>query len=317
VCASDLLAYSAASFYLVDPSTDQILVMPGAPPAVQQTISVGQGLINFAASPSVQRFYAISQLVPSGTCNTPASVSTAGQVSAVETTTNTVSNVIPVGVCPVYGVMSPDGKRAFILIRVSGTVTVIDSQKNVLDTTSSNVPGGTITFDSGSGPVYASIVPNSNLLVTANYDGNSISIIDITTDVYSNDAATFGKVIKTIPVGTHPVSVTVLADGSRAYVANQADGTVSVVNMTTLTVDKTITVNGHPHTVVSAQDSIFGKVYVFSPDSKYCTIIRTDQNIVTTSILLPGYGVDVRMSQISSTLSNRILTSRISGSGQP
>ena len=76
----------------------------------------------------------------------------------------------------------------------------------------------------------------------------------------------------TIKVGNtatpNPASVTVLADGSKAYTANQNDdsgtgnGTVTVVNLPTYTVEKTLTVVGHPRTVVNTQNSEYSKIYV-------------------------------------------------------
>ena len=73
--------------------------------------------------------------------------------------------------------------------------------------------------------------------MVANYDGGSISVIDVSLDQYGNDSATFGTTF-TIPVGNtsapNPSSVTVLYDGSRAYTANQNDGTT---NGTVTTVD--------------------------------------------------------------------------------
>jgi DNA-binding beta-propeller fold protein YncE len=85
------------------------------------------------------------------------------------------------------------------------------------------------------GPVYAEYNAATNQLVVANYDGGTISVIDVSLDEYGNDSATFGTTF-TIPVGKNPASVTVLNDGSRAYTANQADGTVTVVNLSSHTV---------------------------------------------------------------------------------
>ena len=59
---------------------------------------------------------------------------------------------------------------------------------------------------------------------------HGVSVIDVSLDTYGNDSATFGTTF-TIPVGGNPASVTALSDGSRAYTANQADGTVSEVNL--------------------------------------------------------------------------------------
>ena len=145
------------------------------------------------------------------------------------------------------------------------------------------------------GPVYGEYIPATQQLVVSNYDGNTITVIDVSLDEYGNDSPTFGTTF-TIPVGTNPSSVTALADGSRAYTSNQTDGTVTIVNLLSHTVEKTLTVVGHPRTVVSTSNSLFGKVYVASPDSPYLTIIRTDQDIVDTTVLVEGNIVDVRVS---------------------
>ena len=123
--------------------------------------------------------------------------------------------------------------------------------------------------------------------MVANYEGNTINIIDVSQDEYGNDSSTFGTTY-TVPVGHNPASVTVLADGSRAYVANQSDSTVTIVNLISHTVEKTLPVYGHPRTVVSTQNSLYGKVYVGSTDSQYVTIIRTDQDIISTNVLVQG-----------------------------
>jgi DNA-binding beta-propeller fold protein YncE len=284
-----------------------------------------------------QHIYSISQNVPFDvTCNNaPASVGQVGEADALEATSFTVSARIPVGKCPVYGVASPDGRRVFVLNRGSDTVSVINSQNNTLDqctpfnnqngqlvtchpslplSTTAGLTGANVT--SVAGPVYAEYISATQQLVVANYDGGTISLIDVSLDEYGNDSPTFGTTF-TIPVGHNPASVTALADGSRAYTADQADGTVHVVNLTSHTVEKTLTVTGHPRTVVSTSNSLFGKVYVASPDSTFLTIIRTDQDIVDTTVLIEGNIVDVRVTTQSTTKGNSNISSRIPGGGQP
>lgn len=328
----NFLAFNSSSFYLIDKGANAVDYLSGTVPAIQQVVSFANtgttGLVNLVGANSVQRVYAISQFTgaASADCTTPSSVTVSGAVSAIDTSTNTIiGSPIPVGVCPVYGIMSADGRRTFILNRGSGTISVIDSQKNVTDTAHP-----TINLGGTSGPVYAEFIPNTNYLVTANYDDNSISVIKVGLDVYGNDASDFGTVVAHItdPSFNKPASLTVLADGSRLYVANQGSGvlqsdnvtvkgTVSVVNLTTYSVNKILSVYGSPRTVVSAQDAIYGKVYVSAPDTKFCTIIRTDEDIVSTAVLMPGYGVDVRMTQTAYKSTNRILSSRIPGAGLP
>ncbi len=57
------------------------------------------------------------------------------------------------------------------------------------------------------------ITPPRQQLIVADYDGNTVSLIDVSLDVYGNDSPTFGTTF-TIPVGANPASVTVLNDGS-------------------------------------------------------------------------------------------------------
>ncbi len=97
---------------------------------------------------------------------------------------------------------------------------------------------GQANLPATAGPVYAEYNSATNQLVVADFDGGTISIIDMTLDEYGNDANTYdanGNITGgfgttyTVKVGNtatpNPASVTVLNDGSRAYTANQNDDT--------------------------------------------------------------------------------------------
>jgi DNA-binding beta-propeller fold protein YncE len=302
--------------------------------SLKQEIPVAPSLINLTGFAGSLRIYAISQgnsgggTQPKwGDCANPASVTVNGEADAIETETNTISARLPLGICPVYGFTTPDTLRSFIMNRGSGTVTVINAQLNALDTTSPNL-GPHATIPVGAGPVFADYYRQGEVLVTANYDSNTISIIDVSLDVYGNDSTTFGKVLATIPVGLHPVEVSVLQDGSRVYVANQGDiaagtpGSVSVVNLTNYTVEKTIPLTSNPHAIVSIYNYPIGKVYVTSQNSPYLTIIRTDTDIISATPELQGNILDIRVSaqypgQSANGSSNYQIESRSVGSGAP
>lgn len=331
-------------------------VLTGSPETFKLAIPVATTPIAIIGPGNIgQHNYAISQNIAYGlTCNTsPASAAANGEADALETASYTVSAKIPLGKCPVYAVSSTDGRRIFVLNRGSDTVTVINSQDNDLDSctpflnqngqvvtchpslplsttavgaTGVTPPNGTTGMPAVAGPVYAEYNAATAQLVVADYDGGTITVIDVSLDEYGNDSSTFGTTY-TIKVGNtstpYPASVTVLYDGSRAYTANQGDddgtgnGTVSIVNLSSHTVEKTLAVVGHPRTVVSTSNSLYGKVYVDSPDSPYLTILRTDQDIVDTTILLQGNLVDVRTSNQNGNTGNAINTSRRPGAGQP
>ncbi|HLY39602.1 MAG TPA: hypothetical protein VKR52_00250 [Terracidiphilus sp.] len=331
-------------------------VLTGSPETFKLAIPVAQTPIAIIGTGNIgQHDYAISQNIPyDTTCNTaPTSVTTPGEADALETANYTVSAKIPLGTCPVYAVPSSDGRRVFVMNRGSDTVTVINSQNNALDActpftnqsgqlvtchpnlplsttavgaTGITPPNGTTGMLTVAGPVYAEYNAATAQLVVADYDGGTVSIIDVSLDEYGNDSQTFGTTY-TVKVGNtatpYPASVTVLFDGSRAYTANQGDdngtgnGTVSVVNLASHSLEKTLAVTGHPRTVVSTSNSLYGKVYAGAPDSPYLTIIRTDQDVVDTTVLLQGNVVDVRTSNQNGASGNANNTSRRPGAGQP
>jgi DNA-binding beta-propeller fold protein YncE len=315
------------------------LAVPVAPAFTPVTV-VGPSVV-------AERNYVISQDTtnPTGVeCNLSPGTGPLGSATAVEVSTYSVSANIPLGKCPVYAVQNNDDRRFFVMNRGDDTVTVINSQNNTLDqctpfvnqsgqtvtchptlplslnavaATGVTPPNGTAGMTKIAGPVYAEFNAATSQLVVANYDGNTISVIDVSEDEYGNDSATFGTTY-TIPVGNNPASVTVLADGSRAYTANQSDGTVSIVNIASHTVEKAaLPVIGHPRTVASTENSEYGKVYAASPDSPYLTIIRTDLDIVDTTVLVEGNVVDVRVSTQNGSSGNSNDVSRVPGYGQP
>jgi DNA-binding beta-propeller fold protein YncE len=346
----------SAALWVADLNGNVVDLFQGIPESFKLAIPVpAPASTPFAVigpSTVAERNFALSQntVNPTGVeCNLSPTTGPVGTADGIEVSSYTISSSIPLGKCPVYAVQNNDNRRFFVMNRGDDTITVINSQLNTLDkcTPFVNQSGQTVTchpvlplstaaltpanapvncnlatnptcgMGTIAGPVYAEFNPATAQLVVANYDGNTISVIDVSEDEYGNDSSTFGTTY-TIPVGKNPASVTVLADGSRAYTANQTDGTVTIVNLSSHTVEKApLQVIGHPRTVVSTQNSEFGKVYVASPDSNYLTIIRTDLDVVDTTILVQGNIVDVRASTQNGSSGNTTSVSRVPGYGQP
>ena len=261
--------------YVADPTVTigkgVISQFSGQPPNLQQQLPIDSAFtpIYVVGILNAPRVYAISQRNGGGL----------GQVSTIETASNTIDpNPIPVGRGPVYGVMSGDAKRAFILNQTDGTVSVINAQTNQLDV----VPvGATNPITVGASPLWADFAPARNEMVVANAgDGvhaGSVSIISIplcsAAALPTNpncdptnpvDAVGFGTVLATVPVGINPRMIGVLQDtiNSRAYVVNGGNPslpcapptaalplgncTVSVINLATNTVTATIPLPTNP-----------------------------------------------------------------------
>jgi YVTN family beta-propeller protein len=364
--------------YALDANLNEVDVLTGTPGAFNRDVPVDTTPVTAVGVSGSSRFYTVSQVIPYVTCtgtptptcapnqmtldgktvdsavacnidpHSPDLATFTGVADSIETSTYTRSAQIPVGVCPVYAVATPDTRRLYVLNRGSDTISVINSQNNAIDncvcppTGCVNQNGQTYTCHptlplstaavtaSGiqpvnpltanlpaiAGPVYAEFNPATQQLVVSNFDGSTVNIIDVSLDEYGNDSSTFGTTY-TVPVGKNPASVTVLADGSRAYTANQTDGTVSIINVASHSIETTLPVTGNPRSVSSIQNSEFGKVYVVSPNSPNVTIIRTDQDIIDTSILVQGNALDVRVNSPDTTAANANLTSRLPGAGQP
>jgi YVTN family beta-propeller protein len=335
---------TASSLFITEPNVPAVAVLANTSGVynLTQQLSVPASPINVAGNSNAARVYSITQdngsnHVVFGDCETPSQVTTPGEVQSIELSTVTISATLPVGICPVYGIGSTDNNRMFILNRGSGTVTVINSQYNQLDTTANRQnlnpatgalllppPSGTPAAGFNAGPVFADFYTPASQLVTANYDSNTITIINTSLDQFGNDSALFGQAV-TVPVGNGPATLTILRDGSRVYVANQKDSTVSVVSLTSYKVLSTIPVTGHPISIASTFSTPDGQVYVLSSDQPYMSVIRTDTDQVAASIQLDGTGVDVHTttqsvaanSGTTGTLTNAINVSHASGSGSP
>ena len=315
---STTAAVTTASLYVTQPARSTVAQFArlGTGLTQVQELPVPANPVYTVGVTGAARVYALSQ----GTGSGP------GQATAIETANavNTISNTLAVGSTPVYGVMTADGRRAFVMNRGDGTVSVINAQTNALDT-----PVSTVTV--GTAPVWADLATTLNELVVVNAgDGvapGSVSVINIplcsAASAATNpncdptnpiDAVGFGNVLATIPVGVSPSIVSVLQDGTQAFVANtgstvpcatnlpttaippgQGCGTVSVINLKTNSVVATITVAGHPMFLAATTGTPTGKVYVTSTETSLMTVLRTDTDAVETYVDLQGRGQQVRL----------------------
>ena len=290
--------------YITQPGRSSVAELTGSPLELQQELApVGPAPVYIAGVASAPRIYALS---PGATAGSP------GTATPIEVTTNnTVSASLNVGINPVYGVMTADARRAFVLNNGSNTISVVDAQNNQLD---AGVTNGTIQDPKAVAPIWADFAPTLSELAVVNAgDGTtngSVSIFSIPLCSASSqptnpncnvnnpiDAAGFGTLVANIPVGINPTKIAVLQDGTQAYVTNQADSTVSVINLRTNTVTATISVPASPNPTFLAvtTGTPTGKAYVTSSTSEMMTVIRTDTNAIDTTIDLQGYGVQVRV----------------------
>src|SRR5205823_14332681 len=94
----------------------------------------------------------------------------------------------------------PDSSKAFVACSGSAQVASIDLKSGKLLT----------LLDVGKTPVSLTLKPDGGELVVCNFDSDSISIIETTTDEVSGSYL----------IGSHPSRGVVTADNSRLYISN-------------------------------------------------------------------------------------------------
>jgi hypothetical protein len=325
-------AGSTESLFIPEPTSSRIAILSagGTAPALLQELAVGANPVYVVGADGAPRVYALSQGATADGNGTVASI------EAISSASLAVSTTIPVGIAPVYGVMTTDDRRAFILNQGSGTVSVVNVINDALDTANPTITLPSINGTIGPRPIWADLSTVNNELIVLNQgDGinpGSLSIINIplsnastpptnsngdpANPVDATGSGGFGTFVKTVPVGINPTMVSVLHDGSAAYVINQGNGaagtpcngqgSVSVVNLISGIVTTTICgeapdtgsisdgfIHGHPNSVSATTGNPTGKVYVTSYDSTDLTVIYTDTNTVQTHITLQGKGLRV------------------------
>lgn len=281
------------------------VLTPGAPPTAVQVLPVAANPTYVVSRSGASRVYALS----AASCSYGGKTG-AGTATAILTSNNNLSDPVCVGGNPIYGVLNSDFRRAFVMNKASGTVSVINTQTNALDTTSTF--SGTITVDAN--PLWADTADSINELAVVNGGSStsspgSLSIIGIplcsTSAESSNgtcdatnpsDATNFGTVLRTVAVGNDPRMVTILQDQNKAYVANYGSESVSVVDMNTFIKTKDISLGCHPVWIAATGGTPTGKVYAVCDDSTGMSVIYTDTDTLQSqTIPIQGNGVSVRV----------------------
>jgi YVTN family beta-propeller protein len=192
-------------------------VVSSVAPAFQSTTATGFGpvnTINLAGQTSSTSITAISE---SGNLVT---VTLSAPLTVPVGYTVVIANVVipncSLSSQPPCNPNAYDG--AFTVLSNNGTTITYSNPNPNLAAAS----GGSAAFPPQ--PVFLNSTQN-NAMYVANYNTNSVSAINTTSNVVSNSA----------PVGSHPVSLAETPNGLKLYVANQGDNTVSSLNVQTLT----------------------------------------------------------------------------------
>ena len=271
------------STYIPDPGVNAIDQLLGTPPALKQELPVATGYapVYVVGQSGASRIYGVSQSTSGG----------AGQVEAIEnasssTTSPTVSTTLPVGVRPVYGVMTIDDRRAFILNQTDGTVTVINAQTNALDQfgpsiTGFSIAGNVVTFTAQNTLLAGTSVTIAGLSTGTYLNGQTLTVLPAGLSstqfeaafTHANvastaDAGTAAITNSTIPVGVRPVWADLASGLNELVVANEGTGTsngsVTLVNIPLCT-ESALPINPNCDATNPIDATTFGQIVATIP----------------------------------------------------
>lgn len=194
-------------------------------------------------------------------------------VMAVDATSRALVGSVPVGDRPRGLALSPDGARLFVANEDSGSVSVVRTN-GLTELQRIPLPGNPE-------PYHVAITPDgSEVWVTSHEASGFVHVID---------AATLA-LTASIRVGRRPVQVALSPDGTLAYVTNAEDNRVSIVDVWTRTVQRSLTVPS-PYGVLF--DPTGSRVYVTShsnPGSVRMYDAATDALLATWGVgMKPEY----------------------------
>jgi len=246
-------------------------------------------------------------------------------VTVVSTTDNTIiKQSIPVGLHPIWGVMATNGVQVFIVNQgdpgatppVPGSVSVIDTTLDIVIPCTPGSSGCTMTgaitvgTTATSSPNFAFYDSERQRLFVSNSGENTVSVIKADGIDLGAVPQVLPGLLKNITVSGAPLSVTALADGSRAYAAlancavglgimpvnhttlvgklaagDCAGSQVSVIDTNALLETKTIPVGKGAVSIDAAADG--SRVYVVGAQAGNVSIIRTSTDSVNTTFAAP------------------------------
>lgn len=162
---------------------------------------------------------------------------------AIDDPANAVLTSVSVGKHPKAVHVSNDGKRIYVANRGDSTVSKLTTEAPGAPAS----PQLIATIKVAKHPEGVTILPNGTVYVTSR-EANKITVIN-----------TNGTVIASIPVGKHPLGIDILPSGGFAYVAEEGDDSVTVIDTSSNSVAATIPVGKHPQRVAA------GTVPIASP----------------------------------------------------
>jgi YVTN family beta-propeller protein len=276
-----VFAYSniGAQLFVAESGVNKVGVVTfnGAVSALTTEVTVGSTPVGLVATPDGTHLFVANK--GDGTI----SVVDTGRDALLATLPNTIAVGGSASSAPIYLAVNNKGTLVFSVNSGTNNVSIIDTSTD----TSVDVAVGT-------SPNFAYFDAVNNKLWVTNAGSSSVSVINV--DVNSATYRSVTNIPLAVagcgsPLGSsasvlNPQLITVLADGSRAYVADYGCSSVSVINTLSNAITKTILVGTAPVSIISSPDNT--KVYTANSGSGNVSIIQTVNDTVVSTLAVPA-----------------------------
>ncbi len=243
--------------------------------SVTNTTCVGLNPIGMVQSVTKGWIYVINQGDSTASPPVPASIMAFNQSGP--TLVGTIT--LPPGQMPVAITTNAQGWM-FVVIQAQtgpGTLDIIPSGYIYV---AASAPLGVM-------PNSAYVDPNRNRLYVSNGGDNTVSVFDASQITLVDGGIGSIALLGTAQVGTQPVSVTALLDGTNFFVANAGSDNVTVLSQSSFSPLTTVALPSGANPSFIASEPTSQKVYVTDQGTFQTTIIQTSNNTIKQNIQSP------------------------------
>lgn len=262
-----MIILGISAFVLLDECSGEAMASDGTSP-VAYTANTQQNTVSAIDMSNNAIFATISGI------DSPAGVAISPNDSRLYVTNRDSNNVtiidaikyrtvgtIPVGNMPYDITLSPDGKTAYVTNNQDNTVSIINTtEKKVI---------GTVKVGNGPYGILANPV-DGDVYVIDSLDG-TVSVIR------------GNSVVDTINAGNGTTKgIAVTPDGSRLFVANTNNNSISIINTTSYKVIDTVNTGKSPYGIAISPDGLYA--YISNSGSQNISILLISDNTIRVSL---------------------------------